>query len=141
MNKLIAHALIQNKEGEILIIKRCLVERGKTNFQGGMWDITGGTVEHLEFPSNAAIREAKEEVGLEVEIDNILYEKSNFDAQKNTIFTTLIYKCKKDNYMEVTLDYEEHDDYKWVTAKEILDMDDKILVSYMKDAVKSLILH
>ncbi|WP_244833906.1 NUDIX hydrolase [Clostridium sp. BJN0001] len=86
MHNLIAHALVQNKKGEILIIRRTLVERGKKNFEAGKWDIPGGTVGSLN----------------------------------------------------IVLNLEEHDDYKWVSKSEILKLDDSKLVSYMKEAVKLL---
>lgn len=138
MHNLIAHALVQNEKGEILIIRRTMIKRGKQNFEGGKWDIPGGTVEDLEKPSAAAIRETKEEVGLVVNTETILYEKSNLDTNKQAVFTTLIYGCRTTGQLEITLDLEEHDAYKWVTGDEILSMDDKELVSYMKDTIKYL---
>lgn len=138
MHNLIAHALVQNEKGEILIIRRTMIKRGKQNFEGGKWDIPGGTVEDLEQPSAAAIRETKEEVGLVVNTETILYEKSNLDTNKQAVFTTLIYGCRTTGQLEITLDLEEHDAYKWVTGDEILSMDDKELVSYMKDTIKYL---
>lgn len=138
MHNLIAHALVQNEKGEVLIIKRNMIKRGKQNFEGGKWDIPGGTVEKLESPSEAAIRETKEEVGLKVDIETILYEKSNLDKKKQAIFTTLIYSCRTTDMLDVTLDLEEHDDYKWVSIDEILNMDDNDLVSYMKETIMHL---
>ena len=132
MNSLIAHALVRNARGEILIIRRTMVKRGKENFEGGKWDIPGGTVEESELPSAAAEREAKEEVNLDIEVERIIFEKPNLDTKKNTVFTTLIYLCKAVNNLEtIELDLEEHDAYKWVTKEEILSMKDDELVSYM----------
>ena len=138
MHNLIAHALVKNEKGEILIIKRTIIKRGEKNFEGGRWDIPGGTVENLEFPSAAAAREAKEEVGLDVNIESILYEESNLDIEKQAIFTTLIYSCKISGSLDIVLDLEEHDDYKWVTKVELLKMDDSEMVSYMKEIIKLL---
>ena len=56
MNNLIAHALVRNPRDKILIIRRTMIKRGKENFEGGKWDIPGGTVEELEFPSVASER-------------------------------------------------------------------------------------
>lgn len=138
MSNLIAHALVINDKGKILIIKRNIIKRGKQNFEGGKWDIPGGTVENMETPSDAAVRETKEEVGLDVKIENILYEKSDLDIKKQKVFTTLIYSCRTVGCLDITLDYEEHDDYKWVTIDEILNMGDEYLVSYMKETVEML---
>ena len=137
MNNLIAHALVRNSKGEILIIKRTIIKRGKENFEGGKWDIPGGTVEALECPAVAAKREAKEEVNLDVTVEKIVFEKSNLDIKKNKVFTTLIYSCNiVNNSGIVELDLEEHDDYKWVSKEDILAMKDDELVSYMKELMK-----
>lgn len=137
MHNLIAHALVKNSKEEILIIRRTMIKRGKENFEGGKWDIPGGTVEELEFPSLAAEREVKEEVNLDVTVERIVFEKSNIDIKKNKIFTTLIYSCRTENNMgTIELDLEEHDDYKWVTKEEILAMKDNELVSYMRELIQ-----
>lgn len=139
MSNLIAHALIKNSNDELLILKRTLIEQGKENFEGGKWDIPGGTVEMLEFPSATAVRETKEETNLEVIVERIIYEKSNFDTNKNQVFTTLIYLCSlSDITKTIKLDLEEHDTYKWVTKEDILEMNDNDLVSYMKELMRSL---
>lgn len=114
-----------------------MIKRGKENFEGGKWDIPGGTVEALEFPSVAAEREAKEEVNLDVVVDRIVFEKSNLDINKNKAFTTLIYLCRTVNNSDtIELDLEEHDDYKWVSKEDILAMKDDELASYMKELMK-----
>lgn len=137
MHNLIAHALVKNSKDEILIIRRTMIKRGKENFEGGKWDIPGGTVEELEFPSVAAEREVKEEVNLDVTVERIVFEKSNIDTKKNKIFTTLIYSCRTVNNSEIIeLDFEEHDDYKWVTKEDILEMKDDELVSYMRELIQ-----
>lgn len=139
MSKLIAHALIKNSKGELLILKRTLTERGKENFEGGKWDIPGGTVGRLELPSAAAVRETKEETNLDVTVEKIICEKSNIDVNKNQMFTTLIYLCSLSGTSEaIELDLEEHDAYKWVTKEDILEMNDNDLVSYMKELMRVL---
>jgi len=138
MNKLIAHALIYNEKGEILIIKRTKIKRGKENYEGERWDIPGGTVECMELPSEAAVRETKEEVGLKVKVSSIIYETSKRDFNKNTVFTTLIYECKIIGNADILLDYEEHSEYQWIIPEKILNMDDNLLVSYMKELIENL---
>jgi ADP-ribose pyrophosphatase YjhB (NUDIX family) len=60
-----AGALIE-REGELL-----LVQRGIQPYRG-MWDIPGGFLEEWEHPAEAAVREAREETGLEVELTALL---------------------------------------------------------------------
>lgn len=134
MHNLIAHALVRNINGQILIIRRTKIKRGKVNFEGGKWDIPGGTVEELEFPSKAAERETKEEVNLDVKVKRIFFEKTNLDVKKNKVFITLIYMCDVEgNFDSIELDLEEHDDYRWVTLDELKAMKDEELVSYMRE--------
>ena len=57
--------LIQ-RSGEYLLIKRAAEP------DAGLWSIPGGLVEIGERASDAAIREAKEETGLDVEIEKVL---------------------------------------------------------------------
>ena len=60
-----AGALIEH-EGRVL-----LVQRGIDPYRG-MWDIPGGFLEEWEHPAEGAIREAREETGLEVELTAFL---------------------------------------------------------------------
>lgn len=138
MHNIIVHAVIKNEKDEYLIIKRTLVKRGIYNYEGGKWDIPGGTVEELELPNRALAREVKEEVGLEITENNIIFETSQIDTQKNQIFTTLIYLCECKSNNRIKLNLEEHDEYKWLSGNEILAMKDEDLVSYMKKLIQTL---
>jgi mutator protein MutT len=55
-------AIVRNERGEILLIRRS---------DGGTWDLPGGAVEPGETPSEALIREAREETGLDVRIISV----------------------------------------------------------------------
>lgn len=138
MHNIIVHALIENKNGEILIIKRTLIKRGKSNYEGGKWDVPGGTVETLELPVDAVVRETEEEVGLEIKVQNIIFETSNIDIEKNQVFTTLIYLCECNDEDSIKLGLEEHDAYKWMTYDDVLSMKDSEVVFYMKDMIRTL---
>lgn len=72
--------LIQTDEG-IVLVKR------KNDPYKGKWAIPGGFVEYGETVEEAARREAKEETGLEVEIEGIVgvYSDPNRDPRGHTI--------------------------------------------------------
>ena len=127
-NGLIAHAIVMDEEDRLLIIRRTMIKRGKNNFLGGKW----------EMPRDAAIRETMEEVGLEVQLREIVYETSNYDQRKNMVFTTLFYTCNLVGKKKVTLDREEHDKYQWVTLEELCAIEETELVPYMKSLAKYL---
>jgi A/G-specific adenine glycosylase len=63
----IAVAIITNDQGEILVQQRPL-----DAMLGGLWEFPGGKVEDGETPADAAVREAREELGLEIVLDGAL---------------------------------------------------------------------
>lgn len=71
--------ILENDQGEILLIKR------KFDPDKGKWDVPGGFVDQDENLEQSAIREAKEEIG--VEIENTKYLASypdTYEFQKVT---------------------------------------------------------
>ncbi|HZW84931.1 MAG TPA: NUDIX domain-containing protein, partial [Nitrososphaerales archaeon] len=59
-----AGAVIHRK-GTLLVVRRA------SDPDRGLWAFPGGRVEVGESPSEAAVREAKEEVGLEIELEGL----------------------------------------------------------------------
>lgn len=133
--KLIAHALVKIGD-KYLLIKRTPIKRGKINSLPEYWDIPGGMVEEGETPSDAAIRETKEEVNLNVKIGTILHEDSNYDKSKGTIFTRIVYQVElldKQDEGNIILQEDEHSEYKLV--KNINEVDKP--VDYLFDTIKN----
>ena len=60
----VSMGIILDSEGKILIAQRNL----EKNF-GGMWEFRGGKQEANESPEQALIRELKEELSVEVEVE------------------------------------------------------------------------
>ena len=132
--KLIAHALVKLND-RYLLIKRTKMKRGKENSLPEYWDIPGGMVEEGETPSDAAIRETKEEVNLDIVIGPILHEDSNYDETKETVFTRIVYQAElKDGQDEnnIILQEDEHSEYRLV--KDITDVDKP--VEYLFDTIE-----
>ena len=115
VNKLIAHSLIKYHE-KYLVIKRVATSYGRNNVYPSYWDIPGGSVESEELPKGAAIRECLEEVGLQIKIDDIIHEDSNLD--NGVVYTRLVYAAHlpKNKEISVTLNPEEHIDYRWISV-------------------------
>lgn len=130
--KLIAHVLLIC-QGKYLLIKRSAIKRGQPNVYPLYWDIPGGSVELAELPSHAAVRECQEEVGIFLDANHlrIIYEDSQFDQEKQTVFTRLVYQTDlpAKGLPSVTLDPEEHLDYRWVAGLD--DLEDQTLVPYL----------
>ena len=131
--KLIAHALVKLGD-KYLLIKRTPIKRGKPNSLPEYWDIPGGMVEEGETPSIAAIRETKEEVGLDVNIGPILHEDSNYDESKGTVFTRIVYQAELlegQDENDIVLQEDEHSEYKLV--EDIVEVDKP--VEYLYDTI------
>jgi 8-oxo-dGTP diphosphatase len=125
---LIIHTVIYNNDRKVLIIKRSKIN----DFLPEYWDIPGGTLEDGEDPAMGAIREAKEETGLDIANLQLFFEYSNVDVAKNKQFVTLVFAAKYPDG-EVVLNPEEHEDYEWITPEEIGNYK---AVEYLSDCLK-----
>ena len=76
---LIVHTLITNDKGEILILQRSKTDDVLPEY----WDIPGGTLEDGEDPLVGAMREVKEETGIDIINPKLFFQKSNVDIKKN----------------------------------------------------------
>ncbi len=115
MNKgIIVHTVILNDKKEILILQRATQETVYPN----MWDIPGGTLRDGEDPAVGALREIREETGLQVDDLRLFSYTSNVDKTKDTQFIRLIFFA---SYVgeEVKVDSNEHQDYKWINPAQI----------------------
>ena len=129
--KYIAHAFIKINN-KYLVIKRTAIKRGKPNMFPEYWDIPGGMVEEIETPEEAAIRETKEEVNLDIKVEEILHQDSNYDKEKNITFKRIVYKgvlLKNQDENNIVLQKDEHSEYKLINN---LNEVDKV-VDYLKN--------
>ena len=111
---IIIHSLIVY-HGKILILKRV-----KNTYLGTYWDSPGGTLEDGEDPVDGAVREAKEETGLDIFNLILFYYNSKIDKAKNKQFITLIFlaECKGNPY-KVIINRREHDAFKWINLNQM----------------------
>jgi len=129
---LIVHALIFNKDNELLLIRRSLNE----TVLPGAWDIPGGTLEDGEDPREGVSREIHEETGLHIKNLDLFSYTSNVDQKKNKQFVRLIFIGSLEGKSEITLNPDDHDEYQWVILdKQTLDLD---LVEYLPNLLRSL---
>lgn len=111
--KLAVHAWFQ-KDNKFLVIHRSFQD----NFMPGFWDTPGGSLDFGEDLIKALIRESKEEVGLDIKVGQLIYCHNS--VYKNTHhWFTLIYQCEIVGDEKITLDPNEHQEYRWVTLKEL----------------------
>jgi 8-oxo-dGTP diphosphatase len=81
---IIATVLIENNQGAYLML---------VNKKIGKWGLPGGKVELGEQPREAAIREAKEEVGIDVEIISLVGSRDFYWEHDAAYWTELIYRA------------------------------------------------
>ena len=106
------HTWIQNSKGEFLIQKRT----PNKNYFPNMWSQTGGGVEKGEIPLQAALRECKEELGIDIDTNNIELILS-FRRKYDFVDVWLV---KQDiDISTLKLQADEVADVKWATIDEI----------------------
>ena len=108
MKELKVVAAIIQKENKILATRR-----GYGEFIN-MWEFPGGKIEPGESKETALIREIKEELNVEINIDkfalDIEYQYPNF---------YLFMSCFMCSIKEGSIELLEHNDAKWITKEEL----------------------
>ena len=111
-----AHVLIRDKN------KFLLLHRTKTKaYMPGEWDIPGGGLEQGEDLEETAKREVNEETGLNIYPRKILFAYSNKKELPLRQTVQVIYEAPY-NGGDVIINPSEHDEYRWVTKDELLDL-------------------
>lgn len=119
-------AAIIQKENKILATKR-----GYGEFIN-MWEFPGGKIEPGETKEEALIREIKEELNIEINVDkfavDIEYQYPNF---------YLFMSCFMCSIKEGSIELLEHNDGKWITKEELNTLNwlpaDIDAVNYLKE--------
>jgi len=99
-------------DSRVLIVKRA----NDDEIGGGTWECVGGKIEFGEDLETALIREIKEEVGLTVTVEKILYA-TTFKTDLTRQVVILTYLCRSKN-TNVVLS-KEHSEYQWATKKQL----------------------
>lgn len=116
------YAFIFNKDGDVLLQKRS----GNKKLWPDLWDVTvGGHVLAGEFGYQALIREVKEELGIEINENEIKYLTSATSTNVkgdiiNNHFNEGYIITKDIDISEIELQKEEVSDVKWFAKEEIL---------------------
>jgi 8-oxo-dGTP diphosphatase len=119
-------------QGKVLIVQRA----NDDEIGGGTWELVGGKIEFGEDLETALVREIKEEVGLDVTVDKILYA-TTFKTDPTRQVVILTYLCRS-NSRDVVLS-KEHIDYRWSTKEQLrLLLTPEIISDFEKNNVFSL---
>lgn len=102
-------AVIKDENGKILITQRNLKKA-----QGGLWEFPGGKIEQNETKENAIVREIKEELEIDIQVESYLAEKVFNYPEKDINLIAL--ECKK---VSGDIKLLEHEDYRWIDNSEL----------------------
>lgn len=102
-------AIIKNGKGKILITQRNLKKS-----QGGLWEFPGGKIEKGETREEAIIREIKEELTIEINVESYLGEKVFEYPEKSINLIALNCRVKSGNIY-----LTEHEEARWVEKEEL----------------------
>ncbi|MCL4355396.1 MAG: NUDIX hydrolase [Nitrososphaerota archaeon] len=115
-NILLGAGTLVHRDGRLLVVKRAQAPNR------GLWAFPGGKVEEGETPMQAAVRETREEVGLDVEIEGVFdvvtYMPSELGKGKRRQVVLVDYLAKPSGG-RVRLNGESTD-YRWVVPEELL---------------------
>lgn len=104
---------------EILFLRR-----HPATFNGGRWELPGGTVEPGEAPERTAVREAAEETGLTVRVTGERGRDSWPDITGRPLrIHARVYTAIEDGTAGVVLNPGEHDDFVWLTPDDAAALD------------------
>ncbi len=115
---LVVHVWIMNEKGEFLFSQR---QKGKPD--EFLWERTGGSVLMGETSIDGAIREAKEELNVDLSNSPYVFVKTEKRERYHDFFDSWLFIVSSD--IKVIPDNEEVMDYKWFTLSELDDMSSK----------------
>ena len=128
--------LLINDEGKLLILKRS----DKVKTYKGLWGGVAGYVEEGEEPYETALKEIREEVGIEEDEINLIkrlnpIEFTDFhEGEKyDWIIHPFLFKTEKKDKLQIDW---EHSKYQWILPPEIVRYD---TVPHLKEIVSKII--
>ena len=108
--------IIFNEEGKFLTMYRTETAPSRPN----TWDLPGGDLDFGEDAFEGAVREAKEETGLDISELEVFDVESHINKDGD-FWITIAFKAKAAS-QDVTLSFE-HSDFKWLTPEEFLKLE------------------
>jgi len=108
----IAVAIVERGEGTLV------ARRAEGQHLAGSWEFPGGKIEPGESPADAAVRESREELGIEVKPVE-LFETTEFEYDDRTV-TLRFYRCV---HLAGAPKPASGDAAKWVNREELANID------------------
>lgn len=117
---LVTHLWIKNSKGEYLTQQRSIHKKVDPK----LWSITSGFVSSLETTRTTIARELEEELGIKVDLDELIFMKRMFpnETARHTHIADIFMLNKDINLEDVVLQEEEVMDVAYRTEEEIKSM-------------------
>ena len=93
--------------------KFLIAQRNLKKAQGGLWEFPGGKVEKNESYQRALIREIKEELNADIEVNEYIGESIHHYPEKD--IKLIFYKAK---LLSENVELLEHESCEWITKEE-----------------------
>jgi 8-oxo-dGTP diphosphatase len=116
--RMIVSAGIIRKNDMILIAKR----KAEDIYEGGKWEFSGGKVEQFEDPKDCLVREIKEELDIDINVDKIfsVYSSTYKKNDENIHIILLVYFA---DWIKGEVKHIECDDAKLICYEDLLKYD------------------
>ncbi len=104
--------LIFNEDGEILILKTTYKDH---------WSMVGGTVDENESPKEACKREIQEEIGLDLDVGNLLMVSYEWPRDENIEVLMFYFDCgvvEQEMIKKISLQEEEIEKYQFLPVEQ-----------------------
>ncbi len=117
-----------NMDIEVLLLRR----NSKLVFHGGHWVFPGGRIDELDFESEdagleyraalrAAVRETKEEAGIEIEIEQLIHTAHwTTPPRLPRRFCTWFFLCPLSKPVSVVVDNHEILEHRWISPRQAI---------------------
>ncbi len=113
----LASFVILERDGKILLTRRF-----NTGYADGQYQMPSGHVELNEYPIEAAIREAKEEVGVDIDMQDLEFVHASYrinQADASGDYVDFFFKTTKWTGEPVNAEPEKCDELMWVSLTEL----------------------
>jgi len=108
--------LLLKKDGKVLLARRY-----NTGYQDGNYQVPAGHVDAGELPTEAMIREAKEEIGIDLKKEDLRFVHTSFRTKADETGDRVDYFFEASHWVGEVVNKEPNkcDDLRWVAPNEL----------------------
>lgn len=114
-HRVVAKVIVVNSDNEILLLKRSATDVRRPL----EWDIPGGHTDENELAEEAAVRETKEEAGIDLHARNLQLVYAVSDVVQDGLNVTWLFYVAHTEAQDVRLSHE-HQEFAWKTLDETI---------------------